>query len=91
MLRAHAVLASHPWSARVWITRTAVGPHRSAFLNVLLELLNETGRRILGQLEERGHAHMAEHVRQHLDETFAGHNGFAFGLDLILEGLASRR
>jgi AcrR family transcriptional regulator len=129
MLRAHGALASHAWSARVWITRKAIGPHRSAFLNALLELLKqaglseelvyhsfhtlenylvgysmqaadfpfvdeelgETGRRVLGQVEERGHAHLAEHVRQHLNETFGGHSGFAFGLGLILDGLAGRR
>jgi hypothetical protein len=55
------------------------------------EELHETGRRALAQVEERGHDHLAEHVQQHLDETFDGHGGFAFGLGLILEGLAIRR
>jgi hypothetical protein len=54
------------------------------------EELGETGRRVLRQVEERGHHHLAEHVRQHLDGSFGGHSGFTFGLDLILEGLAGR-
>ncbi len=39
-----------------------------------------------------GHPHLAEHVRHHLDGFTAGDDGeFAFGLDLILDGLERRR
>lgn len=49
----------------------------------------ERARQTLSQVDTDALPHLMEHVQQHMDAT-EEEDGFAYGLDLLLEGLAAR-
>ena len=51
------------------------------------EELKEVGARFLDELDTAAFPHLAEHVIGHIEQDFETQGGFAFGLDLILDGL----
>jgi AcrR family transcriptional regulator len=75
--RAYHVLDSHIIGSAVWETGYSSGSSG----------LDDYAERFLRAFSEDESPYLAEHVRQHMAIPAAGETTFAFGLDLILDGL----
>jgi AcrR family transcriptional regulator len=75
--RAYHALDSHIIGSAVWETGYSVGSTG----------LDDYAERFLRAFSEDEFPYLAEHVRQHMAIPAAGETAFAFGLDLILDGL----
>jgi AcrR family transcriptional regulator len=75
--RAYHALDSHIIGSAVWETGYSAGSSG----------LDDYAERFLRSFSEDEFPYLAEHVRQHMAIPAAGETTFAFGLDLILDGL----
>lgn len=76
---AYHTLDSHIFGHSLWLVQ----------MNLDDEALSHLAGDVLARLDAEALPYLVEHVHQHLQERLPGDEGsFAFGLNLILEGLA---